>query len=487
MIHFELDADGIALVTLGMPGRAVNVIGWDLVRALDTTIDRLAADDAVKGVVLTSGKAGFVAGADLAIIQDFVREGVTPAQAADLIGRVGRAFRRLETLGKPVVGASPGTALGGGLELLLACHHRIAADVPAAQYGLPEVGLGLLPGAGGTQRVPRLVGIAKGLPLLVEGQTMPTSEALAIGLLHAVVPPDQLIDGARQALREGRVDPVAPWDKKGFKVPGGDSSQPALNDVFSSTNGRIFARTHGLQPAPKAIVSCVYEGSRLPMERALRIEQMYFAQLVQGTVAQAMVRTLFFGRQAAGKRAQQSERAAGAGPTASCVDAYVREGLRLRAEGVAQAEIDNAALSTGMARGPLAMADAMALPQGQPHDAMEANATPALPPGRVSQADIAERLLAVQVLCAAEAHLRGEAASPGETDFAAVMDGGFPRHLGGPLGAIDDEGAATFVQRMKRMAAAHGPRFLPPQGLEAMALTGQRFHPSTDDQKRAGG
>jgi len=480
MIELKLDAQGIATLTLDMPGRAMNVIDWPMVRALTHEVERLATDDAVKGVIITSAKRSFVAGADLAIMKDFVREGVTPRQAADLIATVGHALRRLETLGKPVVGASPGTALGGGLELLLACHHRIAVDAPGAVYGLPEVTLGLLPGAGGTQRLPRLIGIAKALPLLVDGTSLSTAEALALGLIDEVVATvDDLLPAAKRALTEGRVNPVAPWDRKGFRVPGGDSSLPALNEVFSATNGRNLARTQGLYPAPKAIVACVYEGSRLPIDKALRIEQMYFAKLVQGNVAQGLIRTMFFARQAADKQARQSPDAARDAARAAFVQrgqqAYLREGLRLLAEGAPPAVINNVALSMGMTTGPLALAaelgwdaelapdDAVEAP-GSGHDAGQAPLTPAV---------IAERLLAVQVLAAAQ----GLLSDASQTDLAAVQGWSFPACLGGPLSAIDSEGAPAFVARMNALAAAWGPRFAVPPLVLEQARSGARFHP----------
>lgn len=298
MIALDIDAAGIATLCINQTQRAMNVMDWAFAQALNERLDQIAHDARVTGVIVTSGKPSFVAGADLAIMAEFVAPGVTPKDAADMIGRMGAALRRLETLGKPVVGASTGTAVGGGLELLLACHYRVAANVPGAVYGLPEVTLGLLPGAGGTQRLPRMIGIAKALPLLLSGRTLTTTEAQALGLLDQVVPPDQLLATARQVLLEGRVTATAPWDQKGFRLPGGDSSTPAANELFLLVNGDILARTQGLLPAPRAIASCVYEGSRLPIDRALRIERLYFAQLVQSREAQAMIRTLFFTRQA---------------------------------------------------------------------------------------------------------------------------------------------------------------------------------------------
>lgn len=304
MIDLHIDADGIALLTIDQSGRSMNVIDWALADALSARLDELAARSALRGVILTSGKSSFMAGADLAIMADMApAPGVGLLQAAERIGRIGGVLRRLETLGVPVVGACTGIALGGGLEVLLACHHRIAADRPGAVVGLPEATLGLLPGAGGTQRLPRLIGIAQALPLMLEGRHVTMQQALALGIVDALVPPDELLAAARQALLHDRVPRTARWDERGFAMPGGDSRAPAVAELFMLTNARLFGAHHGLQPALAAIASCVWEGSRLPIDRALRVERMAFAGLVQGPQAHAMIATLFFARQAAEKAA----------------------------------------------------------------------------------------------------------------------------------------------------------------------------------------
>ncbi|QRG07787.1 enoyl-CoA hydratase/isomerase family protein [Xanthobacter dioxanivorans] len=282
MLTIDIDQDGIALVTIDMPGRSMNVIDWPMLDALDAAARRLVADAAVTGIVFTSGKGAFIAGADLAIMEDLSGPGLTAGETAQRAGRMGDVFRRIETCGKPVVAAAPGTALGGGFELMLACHHRIAADTPKAVFGLPEVKLGLLPGAGGTQRLPRLIGIAEALPLLLEGRALTVAEAQAAGLLDAVVPPEALLDTAKAALREQRVSPEPAWDQKGFGWPGAAPASPAVQELFALVNARTLAATRGLYPAPQAILSCVFEGARLPMDKALKVERDYFATLVRG-------------------------------------------------------------------------------------------------------------------------------------------------------------------------------------------------------------
>lgn len=297
MLRSEIDGDGIATLILDQPGRPVNTLGWALVDALEAEVERLVEAGAVSGIIVTSGKSSFLAGADLSIMSGLAAPEVTLAEAARRIGRMGALFRRIETCGKPVVAAAPGTALGAGLELMLACHHRIAADNPKALFGLPEVTLGILPGAGGTQRVLRRLGIAAALPILLEGRAVTAAEAQAAGLIDALVPPQELIPAAKAALREGRASPIAPWDAKGFRLPGLVPTGTAAGDLFAVWNARVMARTRGEDPAPRAILSCVYEGARLPIDKALKVERDYCAGLVQSAQAQVKI-AAFFARQA---------------------------------------------------------------------------------------------------------------------------------------------------------------------------------------------
>lgn len=298
MLRTEIDGDGIATLILDQPGRPVNTLGWALVDALEAVVERLAADGAVSGIIVTSAKSSFLAGADLTIMSGLATPEVPLAETARRIGRMGALFRRLETCGKPVVAAAPGTALGAGLELMLACHLSLAADTPKGLIGLPEVTLGILPGAGGTQRVLRRLGIAAALPILLEGRAMTAAEAQAAGLIGAVLSPEDLIPAAKAALREGRVNPVAPWDAKGFRLPGPAPTSAAAGDLFALWNARVLARTKGEDPAPRAILSCVFEGARLPMDKALKVERDYCACLIRSAQAQEKI-AAFFARQAA--------------------------------------------------------------------------------------------------------------------------------------------------------------------------------------------
>lgn len=299
------DADGVALLTIDRADRSMNVLEPGLVAELRAAFEAAVSDESVTGIVITSGKASFIAGADLGQMEALGTSGRPARAVADAIDYLGGFFQRIETCGKPVVGAAPGTALGGGLELLLATHYRVFASEPGARYGLPEVKLGLLPGAGGTQRLPRLVGIAASLPLLLQGRDLGGADAVKAGLAHEAVPAAEVVSAARAALKAGRVEASAPWDRKGFRLPGGGAYDPKVTAALVAANAGTQAATQGNYPAPLAILRCVYEGTKLPIDRGLRLEQKHFATLVQGRPAQNMIRTLFFARQAADKLARR--------------------------------------------------------------------------------------------------------------------------------------------------------------------------------------
>lgn len=291
MIGYEVDGDGIATVTWDLPGRPVNVLSMESRLKFVEMIEGALDDDAVKGIIITSGKKEFIAGADLTLLQTF--RGKPAQEIMDLMSPMRTLLRRMETGGKPVVAAINGTALGGGLEICLACHHRVAIDRPDAVFGLPEVGLGLLPAAGGTQRLTRLIGIKAALPLLLEGTRVSAREAHAAGFIDELVPADALMSAARHWIL---ANPQAqqPWDRKGFTVPGGDIATPEMNRLFMTTETKVHAETRGNFPAPQAILSCVFEGLRVPIDVGLRLEFRHFAGLVRGDVAQNTIRTFFF-------------------------------------------------------------------------------------------------------------------------------------------------------------------------------------------------
>jgi 3-hydroxyacyl-CoA dehydrogenase/enoyl-CoA hydratase/3-hydroxybutyryl-CoA epimerase len=298
MIRIDLD-DGVAIATWDMPGRAQNVFNQESLDAWSTALDRLAQEE-VTGVVITSGKRDLAAGADLDAIRTMIAGGRSAEELTEGSGALSRVLRRLETLGKPVCAAIPGTALGGGLELALACHHRIVADDPRIQLGLPEAQLGLLPGAGGTQRLPRMIGVMAALPLLMEGKQLRPAAALKAGIVDEVLAADAVLPAAIAWVR-AHPTAKAPWDDKRFAVPGGGPSDAKVAQTFMVANAMFMAKTSGRYPAGAAILSCVYEGLRTTLDAGLLIEQRYFVSLLLDPTAGAMIRTLFLNLQDANK------------------------------------------------------------------------------------------------------------------------------------------------------------------------------------------
>lgn len=307
------DADGIALVTWDMPGKSMNVFTEEVMEELNAIVDATVADSAVKGVVITSGKSSFSGGADLSMIKSMftlyqTEKAANPDTAAqklfDLVGRMTGLFRKLETCGKPWVSAINGTCMGGALEMSLACHGRVASNAKSVKIALPEVKVGIFPGAGGTQRVSRLADAQSALQMMTTGQSLTASRAKAMNLVHQVVEPDQLIPAAKQMIKDG-LKPVAPWDEKGFKVPGGGIWTPAAAQLWPAAPAILRRETAGNYPGALAILKCVYEGLQVPFDTALKIEQRYFTQVLQTTEAFSMIRSLFISMQELGKGARR--------------------------------------------------------------------------------------------------------------------------------------------------------------------------------------
>jgi len=300
--RLDLDPDGILTVTWDMPGRSMNVFDQAAIEELEAIVARIAEDAAVTGVIVTSGKETFSGGADLNML-DRLLAGFRAAERAGHgaaamerlyteIFRLGDLFRRLETCGKPVVAAINGTCLGGAFELALACHGRIAADGDAVRVGLPEVRVGLMPGAGGTQRVARLVNTQDALTILLKGEALRPARAKALGLLDAVVPAGELLDAARRWLKE-TPRKTAPWDEDGFKGPAAKVFSPQGFNLWPAANAHYRRETHDNYPGARALLSAVFEGLQLPFDQALRVEQRWFAQVIRTDAAAAMIRTLF--------------------------------------------------------------------------------------------------------------------------------------------------------------------------------------------------
>ena len=285
----ERDDAGIITVTIDQSDRKMNVIGDGFTESFAALTESFVADESAKGLILTSGKETFIVGADI----DQLGNIQTPEQAYALVEDLKSSLRKLETSGKPVVAAMTGTTLGGGLEIALACHYRIAIDSPKTKLGLPEAKLGLLPGGGGTQRLPRLVGIQKALELMTQGKELRPGPAKDIGLIHETASDKADMLTKAKAWIEANPKAQQPWDVKGFKIPGGDPKHPKVAQVFSIAPAMANQKSHGNYPAIIHIMSCVFEGCMVDIDTGLEIESRYFVACVLSPVARNMINTLW--------------------------------------------------------------------------------------------------------------------------------------------------------------------------------------------------
>jgi 3-hydroxyacyl-CoA dehydrogenase / enoyl-CoA hydratase / 3-hydroxybutyryl-CoA epimerase len=312
--RLDVDGDGIALITWDMADRSMNVITTGVIEELGALVDKITADTAIKGVAVTSGKDAFCGGADLTMLEgmgtvfaNLVRTKGEEAAAAfvfDESRKLSQVYRRIETCGKPWVCALNGTAVGGGFEFALACHHRIVADNPKTRLGLPEIKVGLFPGAGGTQRVARMIPPADALQFLLKGEQLKVDRAKAMKLIDAVVPQADLIKAAKDWIKAGG-KAKAPWDTEGFRLPGGPVYSKAGMMTFPAANAIYRRETYDNYPAARAILQVVYEGLQVPFDTALRIESRWFAKILRSPEAAAMIRSLFVSMQELNKGARR--------------------------------------------------------------------------------------------------------------------------------------------------------------------------------------
>ncbi|MBI4860540.1 MAG: enoyl-CoA hydratase/isomerase family protein [Candidatus Riflebacteria bacterium] len=297
-IRYDKGADGVVVLTLDAPASSVNTLDSGYRDAMDASLDRLEAEiEDVKGVIVTSAKQTFCVGGNLG---ELVGIGSDQGQQCfELIEKLKGQLRRLETLGKPVVAAINGTAMGGGWELALACHRRLAIDDSRVTLGSPEVTLGLLPGAGGIVRTVRLLGLERAFPYLVEGKEFRPRQGVEAGLIHELASDaDDLMKKARAWILSGPPS-VQPWDCKGYEIPGGTPANPRIAQMVFVAPGMVFEKTKGCYPAPRAILAAIVEGALVDFDTALRIESRYFVSLATGQVAKNMIGTLWFQMNAA--------------------------------------------------------------------------------------------------------------------------------------------------------------------------------------------
>jgi 3-hydroxyacyl-CoA dehydrogenase/enoyl-CoA hydratase/3-hydroxybutyryl-CoA epimerase len=314
------DADGVAVITWDLPGKSMNVMsleGWDELEAL---IDAALADDKVKGVVLTSGKPdSFAGGMDLNVIAKMKEmAGGNPSKGLfDGIMRVHSIMRKIERAGmdpktlkggKPIAAALPGTALGIGFEIPLCCHRIFAADNPKAKIGLPEIMVGIFPGAGGTTRLVRKMGAMTASPFLLEGRLSDPAKAKSAGLIDEVVPPEELISAAKAWVLEAKdADIVKPWDQKGYKMPGGTPYHPAGFMTYVGASAMVHGKTQGVYPAAKALLASAYEGAQVPFDTAIKIEARWFTNVLMNPSSGAMIRSIFINKEALEKGANRPD------------------------------------------------------------------------------------------------------------------------------------------------------------------------------------
>ncbi len=313
MINYNVN-DNIAVISWAMTSAPMNVLNDESIPEFEAALQKAQADESVKGIIVTSEKPEFVAGADLKMI--LRNNDKDPAEMLKVSSELNRIFRSIETGGKPTVAAINGTALGGGYEICLACHHRIALNNPKTLIGLVEVTIGLLPGGGGTQRLPRMIGIQPALMLMLEGKKVGVKEALSLGMVDAIADtPEAMMEQARAWIL-ANPQPLRPWDeidrktgkivgKENFRVPGGNVQSPTGAQVFAAGTAMLMDKTKGNYPAPLAILSCVYEGLQVNIDQGVGIEARYFVQVATSSVAKSLIQTMFLGMGQANKGASR--------------------------------------------------------------------------------------------------------------------------------------------------------------------------------------
>ncbi|KKM65256.1 hypothetical protein LCGC14_1493140, partial [marine sediment metagenome] len=314
----KTDADGVAIITWDVPGKSMNVMSIEGLSELDSIIDTVLSDDSIKGAVITSGKDGsFAGGMDLNLLAKMREDaGDDPAQGLfDGTMKMHALLRKIERAGmdpktnkggKPIASALPGTAAGIGLELPLATHRIFVADNPKARIGLPEIMVGIFPGAGGTTRLTRKLGAMGASPFLLEGKMVAPASAKSAGLIDEVVA-DPLAAAKEWVLNAKDADILKPWDAKGYKMPGGAPYHPAGFMTFVGANAMVNGKTQGAFPAAKALLSAVYEGALVPFDTALKIEARWFTNILMNPSSSAMIQSLFLNKEALEKGAVRPE------------------------------------------------------------------------------------------------------------------------------------------------------------------------------------
>jgi 3-hydroxyacyl-CoA dehydrogenase/enoyl-CoA hydratase/3-hydroxybutyryl-CoA epimerase len=463
-LSYQLAESGVAFITIDVKDRPVNVLTPELHSAFGQIAGHLAADEGATGAVIHSGKSSFMAGGDLKRIVRYYDMQRTPAEAYEQSRTYTESLRKLETCGKPVAVAINGTALGGGLELALACHHRVVLDNPKILLGLPEVTLGLLPAGGGTQRLPRLIGLKAAADLILSGRYVDPAEALELGIIDQVVSEEDLLETAEKWVL-GAENAQQPWDKRGFQVPGGSK----LNDMnigrlFQVLTARVSAEHRHNYPAPIAALRCLFNGTTVSsMDAALKIETREFSALTRDPVARNLIRTQFLNR---GKTTREEIMSDEGSQTLKqqCEAAYIQQGQQMTAEGINPVLIENVAHAAGMVAGPLSLANDVSHYESSSQNGADIEV-------------VKQRLLCAQVLAAAECWETGT--NPVQADLASTLGWGFPSYTGGVMSYMDTMGLNAFIALCDELSAQTGAAFHPSDWLRKRAQEDNRVYPLT--------
>ena len=465
-LRYQRADNGVVFIAIDVAGRPVNVLTPELHREIGEAAERLAGDEAAVGAVVHSAKPSFMAGGDLKRIVRYYDMNRTAAEAYEQSRTYTESLRKLETCAKPVAVAVNGTALGGGLELALACQYRVVANDPKILLGLPEVTLGLLPGGGGTQRLPRIIGIKAAADLILSGRRLSPDEALEMGIVDRLAAEDDVLSEAESWVLAAEHN-QQPWDRRGFRVPGGSGlNDMRIGRLFQQLTARVSAEHLRNYPAPIAALRCLFNGTTVKsMDQALKIESREFSALTRDPVARNMIRTLFLNRGKATREQIKSE------PGAQelrqrCRDAYISQGLAMASDGISAALIENAALGAGMPEGPLALAGGT----------VGKTTTSRVPP---LDGTIRQRLLGAQALAAAECW-EEELIAPEKADLVSVFGWRFPAYTGGVLSYIDTMGLASFIALCDKLNSDYGAGLVPSRWLRDRARQSDRIYPPAD-------
>jgi enoyl-CoA hydratase/carnithine racemase len=491
-LRYELQ-DGIATITFDEQGSPVNTMCLQWQTDLAQVAGQVKQDAAnIRGLILTSAKSTFFAGADLkGVMRSTTDQG--PRVFEEIEG-VKKSFRTLETSGFPVVSCLNGSALGGGLEVALVGHYRIATQNPKAIFGFPEISLGLIPGAGGITKMTRILGLMAAQPYLLECKLFNAEEAHRLGLVHELVATDdQLRTQALHYIASAQGKPEAcqhAWDRKDYKMPGGTPSNPKVAGMLTVAPAMMKLKTRGLYPAPEAALAAMVEGAMVDFDTAMRIESRYLATLMRGEVARNMINTFFFNLNS--YKADQAKLSAEVGPkserawvlnqgipaaglnyaqifNSKAVDgkqayvqramaAYIQQAERMQAEGVSAALIENLAVQAGMHIGPLKLKELLGQQPSPPTNAAVQPIVSNLS-GTLTHQAIQDRLLCCQSVEAAKCLQEGLLSAVHEANIGAVFVLGFPACTGGTLQMIYAMGVDAFVAHCQALMQQGGAAF----------------------------